>query len=86
MRKNTFNISGLHCASCKTLPETEIGGLLGVKKNIVNYQNNRADVEHDEAVTDLDKIFSKMKELGYTPKLLGVAATGKKPLFFYFTL
>ncbi|MDD5527669.1 MAG: sulfite exporter TauE/SafE family protein [Patescibacteria group bacterium] len=79
MNKVTFNISGLHCSSCKTLVEAEIGGMPGVKKIIVDFQTNRAGVKYDETVTDLDKIFSKIKELGYTPELLDITATGKKP-------
>jgi|WetSurMetagenome_2_1015567.scaffolds.fasta_scaffold00882_21 uncharacterized protein len=78
MKKITFNITGLHCSSCKTLVEAEVGELAGVKKIIVLFEEGRAGVEYDEAKTDLDKIFSKIKELGYTPQLLGITTTGKK--------
>ncbi|HTX87260.1 MAG TPA: sulfite exporter TauE/SafE family protein [Candidatus Nanoarchaeia archaeon] len=78
MNKVTFNISGLHCASCKTLLEAEVGAIPGVKKIIVIYEKGRAGVEYDENETDLDKIFNKIKELGYTPELLDITATGKK--------
>jgi uncharacterized protein len=79
MKKITFNIAGLHCASCKTLVEAEVGSLPGVKKIIVLYDKGRGGVEYDEAVTGLDKIFDNIKSLGYTPELLDVTATGKKP-------
>ncbi|MDD4902177.1 MAG: sulfite exporter TauE/SafE family protein [Patescibacteria group bacterium] len=78
MKKITFNISGLHCSSCKVLVEAEVGSLPGVKKIIVLFDKGRAGVEYDETKTDLDKIFSKIKELGYTPELLDITATGKK--------
>jgi len=79
MKKITFNISGLHCSSCKTLVETEIDSLAGVKKIIVISEKERASVEYDETKTDLNKIFIKIKEMGYTPELLDITATGKKP-------
>jgi uncharacterized protein len=79
MKKITFNITGLHCSSCKTLVEAEVGSLDGVKKIIVIFDKGRAEVEYDESKTDLDKIFSKIKESGYTPELLEITATGKKP-------
>ncbi len=78
MKKITFNITGLHCASCKMLVEAEVGAMPGVKKVIVIYEKGRAGVEYDETKTDLDKIFSKIKELGYTPELLDVIESGKK--------
>lgn len=78
MNKITFNIKGLHCSSCKTLVEAEVSEMPGVQKIIVLYDKGRAGVEYDETKTDLDKIFSKIKSLGYTPELLDVTATGKK--------
>jgi sulfite exporter TauE/SafE/copper chaperone CopZ len=79
MKKITFNISELHCSSCKTLVESEVGDLPGVKKVIVLFEKGRAGVEYDETKIDLDKIFSKIKELGYTPELLPITEAGRKP-------
>jgi uncharacterized protein len=78
MKKITFNISGLHCSSCKTLVEAEVGALEGVQKIIVIYEKGRAGIEYDETKISLDAIFGKIKELGYTPELLDITATGKK--------
>lgn len=78
MKKITFNISGLHCSSCKTLVESEVSEMPGVKKIIVLFEKGRAGVEYDETITDLDKIVSKIKDLGYKPELLEITATGKK--------
>jgi sulfite exporter TauE/SafE/copper chaperone CopZ len=79
MKKITFNISGLHCSSCKSLVEAEVSSMPGVKKIIVLFDTGRAGVEYDESKIGLDKIFEKIKELGYTPELLEITATGKKP-------
>jgi uncharacterized protein len=78
MNKVVFNISGLHCASCKTLLEAEIGVMPGVQKFVVDFRSGRAGVKYEETATDLDKIFNKIKELGYTPELLDITATGQK--------
>lgn len=78
MKKISFNISGLHCASCKTLVESEVSNLPGVKKIIVLFEKGHGGVEYDETATNLDDIFNKIKELGYKPELLGITAAGKK--------
>src|SRR5437763_941359 len=80
MKKITFNIAGLHCSSCKTLVEAEVGEMPGVKKIVVLYDKKRAGVEYDETKIDLDQICSKIKTLGYKPELLNITATGKKGL------
>jgi sulfite exporter TauE/SafE/copper chaperone CopZ len=80
MNKITFNIKGLHCSSCKTLVEAEIGEMPGVKKIVVLYDKGHAGVEYDETKIDLDQIFNKIKTLGYKPELLNITATGKKGL------
>jgi Cu+-exporting ATPase len=64
MNKITFNIKGLHCSSCKTLVEAEIGEMPGVKKIVVLYDKGHAGVEYDETKIDLDQIFNKIKTLG----------------------
>jgi len=78
MNKITFNIKGLHCSSCKTLVEAEVGEMPGVKKIVVLYDKGHAGIEYDETKIGLDEIFAKIKSLGYTPELLDITATGKK--------
>jgi sulfite exporter TauE/SafE/copper chaperone CopZ len=80
MKKITFNIAGLHCSSCKTLVEAEVGEMPGVKKIVVLYDKGHAGVEYDETKINLDQIFNKIKTLGYKPELLNITATGKKGL------
>lgn len=64
----TFNIDGMHCASCVKIIEDTLKEVNGVKNAVVNLATNRATVEHDENVTD-DKIISAVSSVGYKAKL-----------------
>ncbi|MDP3696420.1 MAG: heavy metal translocating P-type ATPase [Candidatus Taylorbacteria bacterium] len=48
MKTTTFNIVGMHCASCVTLNERALKKIKGVKDASVNYGTNSATVEYDE--------------------------------------
>ncbi|MBI4811927.1 sulfite exporter TauE/SafE family protein [Candidatus Falkowbacteria bacterium] len=67
--KVKFNISGIHCQSCKFLIETEISALAGVNKIIVDHQSGMAEVEFDEAKMSKEKIFEEVEKLNYTVAL-----------------
>jgi len=66
LKKKKINISGIHCRSCKTLIETEIDTLLGVKNVSVDYKNSNAEIEFDENEIKLELIKKKIEKLGYT--------------------
>ncbi len=61
-----IKINGLHCESCKTLIETEIDVLGGVKSVKVNYQTGECFLEFDNQKTSLKEITKKITELNYT--------------------
>jgi sulfite exporter TauE/SafE/copper chaperone CopZ len=66
MLKNAkFFTSGLHCRSCKTLIETELKVLPGVKSIKVNHQSGLTEVEYDESKISLDEIKKAIKNLNY---------------------
>jgi len=68
LKKIRFNISGIHCRSCKTLIETEIDVLPGVNKVEVDYKSGQAEVEFDDKKIRKEKIFSEIKKLDYQIK------------------
>ncbi len=68
MSKIKLPISGLHCASCQTLIEEEVGQLKGVKKMVVDLKANTGEVEFNEQAISLAEIKMKIKELGYEPE------------------
>ncbi|MDD5032270.1 MAG: sulfite exporter TauE/SafE family protein [Patescibacteria group bacterium] len=78
LRKIKFHISGIHCRSCKTLIETEIDVLPGVKKTWVNYKTGETEVEFEEEKIRKEKIFSEIRRLNYEVKETAVAKDEKR--------
>ncbi|MFC1678290.1 sulfite exporter TauE/SafE family protein [Patescibacteria group bacterium] len=80
LKKIKFKITGTHCQSCKTLIETEIDVLPGVKSINVNYATGATDMELDEAKISKDKIFKAIKKLGYTVDIEHKAQNSKSKM------
>lgn len=70
LKKVKFKIEGIHCESCKTLIETEIDVLPGVKDINVDYINEKASIEYDNDKISLNKVFKEIKKLNYKPREL----------------
>ena len=56
MKKQTFSIVGMHCASCSKLIERSLSKVSGVTNASVNYGSESAVVNLEEGVTDKDLI------------------------------
>ncbi len=56
MKKQTFSIVGMHCASCAKLIERSLSKVSGVTSASVNYGSESAVVNLEEGVTDKDLI------------------------------
>jgi len=61
-------IDGIRCASCVWLNEKILGRLNGVLEARVNYATGRARVLFDPALVTPAGIFSRIGEIGYTPR------------------
>jgi P-type Cu+ transporter len=59
-------VIGMHCASCAYTIEKTLKNSEGVLACEVNYGNDKAKLEIDPDITDLDKLSQKIKPLGYT--------------------
>ena len=66
LKVSKIKINGLHCESCKTLIETEVDILEGVKEVNVNYQAGECRVEFDDQKISLEEINKKIRDLNYT--------------------
>lgn len=65
MKRTTFTIEGMHCASCAVRIEKALAGKKGVSTANVNYALAEANVDHDEsAVTDAD-LYEIVRKEGY---------------------
>ncbi len=63
--KVTLDISGMTCAACVLRVEQGLKDLDSVKKASVNFATEKATVEYDPSVLDLESITDKVKDLGY---------------------
>lgn len=66
MKKDIFNIIGMHCASCSLTIERALKKTVGVKSADVNYGTEQAVIEYDESQTDPEKLTAVVKSIGYT--------------------
>lgn len=64
IKKTTFHVSGMHCASCAINVGRSLENLPGVKSAHVNYANEQATVEHEDSCKTED--FAKaVEDVGY---------------------
>src|SRR3989338_3973508 len=60
-----ISIAGMHCASCVTSIENALKSFKGVVDANVNFASEKAMVEYDPAVADIDKIEKVIENTGY---------------------
>ncbi len=65
MKKITFGISGMHCASCVLLNEQAIKKVKGVNNASVNFAMRKVSVTFDELITSEKDIYAAVEQGGY---------------------
>ena len=65
IKKQTYKISGMHCASCALVIEDKLKKLPGVVKAGVNYATQKAAVEYNGAQCDDSAVVKTVKDSGY---------------------
>ncbi len=68
MKKQTFSIPDMDCASCVVHIEKDLKKMAGVKSAAVNFAVGKAVVEYDESLVTHQDIVKRVKESGYTAK------------------
>ncbi len=66
MKKETFNVVGMHCASCATIIERRVKKLGGVKNVSVNMATNKATIEYDETSVGVQDFDKTVQAAGYS--------------------
>tara|TARA_B100000745_G_scaffold300547_1_gene255161 strand:+ start:2369 stop:4831 length:2463 start_codon:yes stop_codon:yes gene_type:complete len=66
MKKKTYKILGMHCASCAQTTEKTLRGIEGVSEAYVNYATEGCEVCFDESVTSPKEIEERVAHTGYT--------------------
>src|SRR5260370_25790306 len=65
MTTATFNIAGMHCASCAVRNERTLKKLKGVLDATVNLATHSARVEYDDAIVSEGALYDIVVENGY---------------------
>jgi Cu+-exporting ATPase len=74
MKAATFNIAGMHCASCAARNERTLKKIAGVIDASVNYATHSARVQFDESIVSLGGLYDAVVKNGYqvlTPEFAG---------------
>ena len=65
MKKETYKIHGMHCASCVAMIERVLAQTEGVRAAAVNFASESALVEFDDSVVSADRLAAAVKDVGY---------------------
>ena len=68
LKKESFRVSGMSCASCAARIEKVLNKLSGIYNATVNFANESLQVEYDEDEISLEEIKEKVKKLGFELK------------------
>jgi len=66
MKKQIYNIKGMHCRSCEIMLENSISKISGVKKVNVNHKRGTAEVEFADNPVANELVAQAVKEAGYS--------------------
>ena len=69
LERASFRVEGMHCATCVFTIEKALRRQPGVGRANVNLATESCDLTFDPRKTSLDRIFSVVRETGYTPLL-----------------
>lgn len=65
MRKETFKIRGMHCASCAITIEKALLKIEGVRSAVVNFAAEKVTVQWDEKKVGVEKLAEVVEKVGY---------------------
>ena len=78
METKTFQVKGMHCASCANIIKRKLEKLDGVSTCTVNFGTEKAEVAYEANKVDLSQMNEQISKLGYT--LQGeTVSTGASP-------
>lgn len=66
MKKEVYDIGGMHCAACSAAVERVTRKLDGVKSSEVNLTTEKMSIEYDESRLKSEQIIAKIEKAGFT--------------------
>lgn len=70
MKKEEFELDGLHCASCVLTVEKAVNALPNVKKATVNLATEKMMVQFNQEDSDVQKVIEAVSQAGYQANLI----------------
>jgi len=67
VQKERFKVSGMACVNCALNIEKKLKKTPGIQIATVNFANETVTVDYDPQVTNLQEIFSQVRDAGYIP-------------------
>ncbi len=61
-----LKVKGMHCASCASIITKKLTAMPHVKSVSVNYGNEKAKIDYDDAHTSIDSMNDEIRKLGYS--------------------
>lgn len=68
VKKQTFDIEGMHCGACSTGIQMYLSNTDGVRSVSVDYNSKKAEVEYEEEKIKEADIIKNIEELGFKAK------------------
>ena len=68
MTTQTFQVKGMHCASCSSLITIKLKKLPGVTACDVNYATEKASISYNPSDVTVDTMNEEISKLGYSLK------------------
>lgn len=69
MKQETFDVIGMHCASCSSIIRKKLTKLPGVNECNVNFATEKANINFDPSLVTEEDMNTQIKKLGYSLKL-----------------
>jgi Cu2+-exporting ATPase/Cu+-exporting ATPase len=66
MTTQILKVKGMHCASCASIITKKLSAMPHVKSVSVNYGNEKAKIDYDDAHTSIDSMNDEISKLGYS--------------------
>lgn len=66
MQQQTYEVSGMHCASCSSIISKKLKKLPGIESCDVNYATEKANISFDSKKVNADLMNSEINKLGYS--------------------
>jgi Cu2+-exporting ATPase/Cu+-exporting ATPase len=66
MEHQTFQVKGMHCASCSNIIKRKLSKLGGVDSCEVNFATEKANLSYDPHAVDIHKMNNEIDKLGYS--------------------